>query len=91
MKLNQFQRAFIALEAMMALIIVTTTVIWFTTNYSYMLQTAKKQDIEVIKLRIQKEQSDEKLWQAQGAQKNQAVTTLVDKNQAQSAPGIQPK
>lgn len=91
MKLNQFQRAFIALEAMMALIIVTTTVIWFTTNYSYMLQTAKKQDIEVIKLRIQKEQSDEKLWQAQSAQKNQAVTTLVDKNQAQSAPGIQPK
>lgn len=91
MKLNQFQRAFIALEAILALIISTTIIVWFGANYNYMLQRAKQKDVEVAKLRMKKEQSDEKLWQLENKHQQKATSTLVESNEAKQNPSIQYK
>lgn len=59
--MNQHQPAYIAIEALITLIIVIATMTWFLVNQVQMTTHIKQQEIKLTSLRIEKEHSDEKL------------------------------
>lgn len=60
-KLNQHQPAYIAIEALITLIIIIGTMTWFLVNQVQMATYIKQQENKLTSLRIEKEHSDEKL------------------------------
>ncbi|CAH0418474.1 hypothetical protein [Periweissella ghanensis] len=62
--MNQYRQAYIAIEAMITVIIIATTITWYLTNQGQMTQQIKQQEQKLHQLRIEKERSDEKLQAA---------------------------
>ncbi|CAH0417122.1 hypothetical protein KAR50_04485 [Periweissella fabaria] len=59
--MNRYQPAYIAIEALITLIIIIGTMTWFLVNQVQMATYIKQQEIKLTSLRIEKEHSDEKL------------------------------
>lgn len=50
------------IESMMTLIIIIVTITWYLTTHVQMIEQIKQQEGHLQSLRIEKEQSDEKLY-----------------------------